>query len=72
MIKKADPCEVYFPNPEILNEKIHGHMIEQNKPPESNAYKASCPEAKIPMSTPITPKVLKIFKVVIGKIDKSS
>ena len=66
IIKKADPCEVYFPNPEMLKVKIQGHIIEQNKPPESNAYNANCPDAKMPMRTPTTPKVLKIFKVVIG------
>ena len=66
MIKNADPCDVYFPSPEILNVKIQGHMIEQNRPPESNAYKANWPDAKIPMTTPITPNVLNIFNVVIG------
>ena len=66
MIKNAEPWDVYFPKPEILNVKIQGHMIEQNKPPESNAYKANWPDAKIPMSTPITPNVLNIFNVVIG------
>ena len=51
IIKKADPCEVYFPNPEMLKVKIQGHIIEQNKPPESNAYNANCPDAKMPMRT---------------------
>ena len=37
IIKNADPCDVYFFNPEILNEKMHGHIIEQNNPPHKNA-----------------------------------
>ena len=31
--RKEEPCEVYFPKPVILSEKIQGHIIEQNKPP---------------------------------------
>ena len=51
MIKNADPCAVYFPKPVILSAKIHGHMIEQNNPPDNKANKANCPEAKTPMTT---------------------
>ena len=66
IIKNAEPWEVYFPSPEILNVKIHGHMIEQNKPPESKAYKANWPDVKTPIIIPIIPSVLNIFSVAIG------
>lgn len=35
--KNAEPCVWYFPNPPSANEKIHGHMMEQNKPPLKKA-----------------------------------
>ena len=66
MIKNADPCAVYFPKPVILSAKIHGHMIEQNNPPDNKANKANCPEAKTPMTMPTIPRILNIFKVTIG------
>ena len=66
MIKNADPCAVYFPSPVILSAKIHGHMIEQNSPPESRANSANCPDAKTPINMPVMPRRLKIFKVAIG------
>jgi hypothetical protein len=37
MIKKADPCGVYFHKPATDNEKIEGHIIEQANPPVKNA-----------------------------------
>lgn len=63
IIKNAEPWDVYLPNPAILKVKIHGHMIEQNSPPDKNAKRATLPEANKPMSIAITPNRLKIFKV---------
>ena len=37
IIKNADPWAVYFPSPEMLRVNIHGHIMEQKSPPESNA-----------------------------------
>ena len=66
IIKKADPCEVYFPRPAILKVKIQGHIMEQNKPPDKNANKATLPWVKRPTNIPIRPSKLNIFRVVTG------
>ena len=66
IIKNDEPCEVYFPIPLILNEKIQGHIIEQNKPPVKNANNAILPEANTPINIAITPNRLNIFIVVIA------
>ena len=66
IIKKAEPWEVYFPKPAILNEKIHGHIIEQKRPPLKNANNAKFPEPKSPISMAKTPKALNIFNVATG------
>ena len=58
--KKEEPCEVYFPRPVMLSEKIQGHIIEQNNPPVRKANKAICPDPNIPTNIAITPKKLKI------------
>ncbi len=64
--KKAEPWAVYLPRPVRLKVKIHGHIIEQNKPPDSKAYSAKLPDAKTPIIIPKIPRALKIFKVFIG------
>ncbi len=57
MIKKPDAWLVYFPKPAVANEKMQGHMIEQNKPPVKNAYTLSVPVLSNPMSMAIVPNV---------------
>ena len=37
IIKNEDPWDVYSFRPAMLNEKIHGHIIEQNNPPLKKA-----------------------------------
>ena len=66
IIKNAEPWAVYFPRPVRLKVNMHGHIIEQNKPPESKAYNAKLPEVKTPIIIPIIPRELNIFKVLIG------
>ena len=63
--KKEDPCEVYFPSPVILSEKMQGHIIEQNSPPVKNAKSAIFPEPNIPINIAIIPRELNI--VIIFK-----
>ena len=67
IIKKADPCDVYLPNPAMLNVKIHGHMMEQNKPPDKKANSDTLPEANRPTSIPKIPRRLNIFNVFTGR-----
>ena len=57
---------MYFPKPVILSEKIHGHIIEQKRPPLKNANNAKFPEPKSPISMAKTPKALNIFNVATG------
>ena len=66
IIRNDDPWEVYFFKPVILNEKIHGHMMEQNNPPHKNAYILTSPVLKIPYIIEIVAKQLKINSVLIG------
>ena len=37
IIKNAEPCVVYFPSPATDKLNMHGHIIEQNKPPLKKA-----------------------------------
>ena len=64
--KNDEPWDVYFPKPVILKENIHGHMIEQNKPPVRKANNAISPDPNIPINIAITPKELKIVMIFIA------
>ena len=66
IIKNAEPWEVYLPKPAILNVKIHGHIIEQNNPPDKNANNAKFPVVNKPISIPNIPRTLNIFSVLTG------
>ena len=57
---------MYLPKPAILNVKIHGHIIEQNNPPDKNANNAKFPVVNKPISIPNIPRTLNIFSVLTG------
>ena len=47
-------------------EKMLGHIIEQNKPPLINAYKARVPSVNKPTNMARAPNTPKINKVLAG------
>ena len=64
--KNAEPWEVNLPSPLILNAKIEGHIIEQNKPPLKKAKIAIVPLVNKPTNIAITPNKPKVFNVRAG------
>ena len=66
MIKNAEPCEVYFPKPLMLNTKMHGHMMEQNSPPLRKANNATSPVVNRPNSIANPPNNPNTFSVKEG------
>lgn len=66
IIRNVDPWEVYLPRPVMLSVNMQGHIIEQNNPPDNNAYRANSPEANTPIPIPRIPNKLNIFKVLVG------
>jgi hypothetical protein len=66
MIKNEDPSLVYFPSPATAKENIHGHMIEQNKPPLMKAYVAVRPVVSIPIIIAIAARTDRVNNVLTG------
>ena len=66
IIKKDEPWEVYFFKSYILIAKIHGHIIEQKRPPLIIENKAIFPVDSKPIIIAIQPNMLNIFNVEVG------
>lgn len=66
IIKKPEAWLVYFPNPAVANEKMQGHMIEQNKPPLKNEYTLIWPMVIKPINIATVPRIPKIIRVKAG------
>ena len=66
MIRSAEPCAAYLPNPLMASANILGHMMLHAKPPLRKANNAISPLVINPMIMANMPKPEKNNKVLAG------